>query len=211
MSKDPNVAGGARSPLASLRRFARPPAPAGERCELCSADLAAEHAHLVEPASRRLLCACEACALLFSGRGMTKYRRVPRRILALDGFRMSDAAWDALQIPIGLAFFFHSSPAGKVIAFYPSPAGATEALLDLRSWEEIVRDNPILTELEEDTEALLVNRLRSAGACFLVPIDECYKLVGLLRSHWRGLSGGDEVHEEMDRFFGSLSARATAL
>jgi hypothetical protein len=210
MSKEPDVRRGAWSALASLRKFARPPGPAGERCELCSAPLATEHPHLVEPASRRMLCACEACAILFSSRGMTKYRRVPRRILALPDFRLSDELWSSLLIPINLAFFFHSSPAGKVVAVYPSPGGPTEALLDLRSWEEIAKDNPILAEMEEDTEALLVNRLGGARACYLVPIDECYKLVGLLRAHWRGLSGGDEVREEMERFFGALSARAVS-
>ena len=61
--------------LASLRRFARPRA-ARERCELCGAELADEHAHLVELASRRLACACEACAILFSGQGAG---RVPPR------------------------------------------------------------------------------------------------------------------------------------
>ena len=38
-----------------------------------------------------------------------------------------------------------------------------------------------------------------------MPIDECYKLVGLIRTHWRGLSGGDEVWDEIARFFDRLA------
>ena len=99
-----------------------------ERCELCSAEVAADHPHLIEPGNRKLLCACNACAILFSGMG-TKYKRVPRRVLALADFRLSDGQWDSLMVPISMAFFFRSTPDARVVAFYPSPAGATESLL----------------------------------------------------------------------------------
>jgi hypothetical protein len=120
---------------------------------------------------------------------------------------MSDAQWDSLHIPINLAFFFSCSPAGRVIALYPSPAGAIESLLTLETWHELEEDNPILRELEPDAEALLVNRVGQAREYFRVPIDECYKLVGLIRSKWRGLSGGTEVWEEIGRFFAGLKVR----
>ena len=171
---------------------------------MCSNPLAADHPHLIEPLSRKLACACEACAILFSGSAETRYRRVPRRVRSLPDFRLTDAGWDGLLIPIGLAFFFHSSPAGRVVAVYPSPAGPTESLLDLGAWEGVVRDNPVLGEMEPDTEALLVNRVGDARAYYLVPIDECYKLVGLIRARWSGLSGGSEVWEEIGRFFAAL-------
>jgi hypothetical protein len=74
----PDSSGRGLSVIASLRRFVRPRA-ARERCELCGTDLAEHHPHLVELATRRLQCACEACAVLFSGAGATKYRRVPAR------------------------------------------------------------------------------------------------------------------------------------
>ena len=112
------------------------------------------------------------------------------------------------MIPIGMAFFFHSTAAGKVIALYPSPAGATESLLDLEAWDEIVRDNPALKEMEKDTEALLVNRVKGEREYYIVPIDECYKLVGLIRAYWHGLSGGTEVWEEIGKFFADLKDKA---
>src|SRR5690348_14133397 len=106
--------------LASIRRFLQPRA-ARERCELCSAELAPEHDHRVELSSRRLRCACEPCAILFSNQGAAKYRRVPRGVRSLVGFRMTDVQWAGLDLPINLAFFLHSSTAGGVVALYPSP------------------------------------------------------------------------------------------
>jgi hypothetical protein len=193
--------------FAALRRFVRERAPV-ERCELCGAEVAAEHHHLIEPANRKLLCACQPCAILFEGRAETKYKRVPRRIRRLEDFQLTDAQWDDLMIPIHLAFFFHSTPDERTVVLYPSPAGATESLLALDSWDEIVRANPTLREMEADVEALLVNRVGSTREHYVVPIDECYKLVGLIRLHWRGLSGGTEVWNEIGRFFAGLRERS---
>jgi hypothetical protein len=86
--------------------------------------------------------------------------------------------------------------------------GPTESLLKLSTWQELAESNPEIKEMVADVEALLVNRARGARQHFLVPIDDCYRLVGLLRSHWRGLSGGQEVWEEIGRFFEALQARA---
>jgi hypothetical protein len=176
---------------------------------MCSAALADEHQHLVEPLSRQMICACEPCAILFSGQAEMKYKRVPRRIRALPDFRLTDGQWDSLMLPIQLAFFFHSTPDGKVLALYPSPAGPTESLLALDSWDEIVQDNPVLREMESDVEALLVKRVGDASEYYLVPIDECYKLVGLIRAHWRGLSGGTEVWREIGQFYERLKERSS--
>lgn len=197
----------AGSALSALRRFARPRSPR-ERCDLCSIELAADHAHLVELSSRRLVCACDACAVLFDSRGAGKYRRVPRNIQFLPDFRLTDVAWQALGLPINLAFFLHNTAAGRVVALYPSPAGATESLPAPDAWQTLMEDNPILRELEADVEALLVNRLGPAPLHYRVGIDECYKLVGLVRTHWRGLSGGSALWEEIERFFAALKERS---
>jgi hypothetical protein len=189
--------------FAALRQLVRPRSPS-ERCELCSAGLPPEHAHLIEPATRRLLCSCEACALLFSGQQNAKFRRVPRDVQFLADFRLTDAQWDELHLPINLAFFFHSSPAGRVVAVYPSPAGATESLLTLEAWQALAEENPTLRTLEPDVEALLVNRVGPTREHYRVPIDQCYKLVGLIRTTWRGLSGGDEVWQAIGPFFRGL-------
>lgn len=199
--------------FAVLRRFARSREPA-ERCEMCSAVVAAGHPHLVEIASHRIHCACDACATLFDGMTGSKYRRVSRRVVLLCDFQITDAQWESLLIPINMAFFFHSSPESRIAAFYPSPAGAVESLLQLDAWSEIVRENAALKELQPDVESLLVNRVGRASECsrseyYIAPVDECYRLVGLIRSHWRGLSGGTEAWTEIAEFFNHLRSRAT--
>src|SRR5579859_4437602 len=197
----------------SLRRFARKPQRSAERCELCSLEICSEHPHLIEVTQRKLLCTCDACALLFSGRAGTKYKRVPRDIRLLANFHLTDAEWDGLLIPINLAFFFKNSLDSRVTALYPSPAGATESLLPLEAWTSIEQDNPALNSMEADVEALLVNRVGAARGLspaeyYVVPIDACYKLVGLIRMHWRGLSGGTEVWKEIGAFFTELRSKA---
>lgn len=190
-----------------LRRFVRSRA-AAEHCDLCSVALTSNHPHLIEPSTRQIICACQACAILFTGQAETRYRRIPQRVRFLDDFQLTDAQWDALMIPIGMAFFFRNSVGGRVMSMYPSPAGPTESLLDLESWGEIVRNNPVLDEMEVDTEALLVNRLGGVSEYYLLPIDECYKLVGLIRTNWRGLSGGADVWEAIGKFFAGLKEKA---
>ena len=119
---------------------------------------------------------------------------------------MSDAEWESLSLPINLAFFFFNTPSQKMVAMYPSPAGATESLLPLAAWSSLVRQNPLLEEMQADVEALLVNRVGEKRDYFLAPIDKCFELVGTIRMHWRGLSGGEEVWRAIDEFFARLKA-----
>jgi uncharacterized protein DUF5947 len=181
-----------------------------EHCELCGDPIPSDHRHMLDLRNRELLCACRACKILFDSgaAGGGHYRLVPDRRLHLRGFEMDDATWAELRIPVDMAFFFHHTEAGRVVAYYPSPAGPTESLLELNSWEELQRANPVLGELERDVEALLVNRSRGARQYFLVPIEDCYALVGLIRTRWRGLTGGREVWEEIESFFEGLAGRS---
>lgn len=123
---------------------------------------------------------------------------------------MTDAEWESLRIPIGLAFFVQSSAAGRVTALYPGPAGPTESLLGLEAWSGIAARNAAVQAMEPDVEALLVNRVGNARDHYVAPIDRCYELAGLIRVHWHGLSGGDEVWREIDGFFARLREDAGA-
>jgi hypothetical protein len=192
------------------RRSAEEREAALERCELCSEPIPPEHRHLLDLERRELMCACKACSLLFDrdAAGGGHFRLVGDRRLRLDDFELSDLAWEELRIPVDMAFFFHNSTEGRVMAFYPSPMGPTESLLGLEGWNALVEANPVLETLEPDVEALLVNRARGERRQWLVPIDECYALVGLIRTRWRGLTGGREVWEEVARFFDELDARS---
>jgi hypothetical protein len=164
----------------------------------------------VDLQSRRLLCACRACSLLFDRRaaGGGHYRLVPDRRLRLDDFALDEVTWEQLRIPVDMAFFFSNSTAGRVTAFYPSPMGATESRLELTAWLDIARANPVLETMQDDVEALLVNRAGEQGGHWLVPIDDCYRLVAVIRTRWRGFSGGKEVWLEIGRFFEDLDRRA---
>jgi hypothetical protein len=106
-----------------------------------------------------------------------------------------------------MAFFFHHSGEDRVMAFYPSPMGPTESLLRLEAWDSLVAANPVLETLEPDVEGLLVHRARGERRHYLVPIDECYGLVGLIRTHWKGLTGGKEAWQEITRFYDDLDRR----
>lgn len=187
----------------ALRKFVRTREPE-EACDLCFAVLPPEHAHQFNPAARTVRCICNTCESF----GDASWRTVPRRVQLLPDLCFTDAQWDDLRIPISLAFFSYSTFAGRMIALYPGPAGAAESLLPLDTWKDIASANPILLDMQADVEALLVNRVGSTRDYFLVPVDECYRLIGLIRLHWRGLSGGSLVWGEISNFFDSLRRRA---
>ncbi|GAC1459440.1 MAG: DUF5947 family protein [Steroidobacteraceae bacterium] len=196
--------------VAGLREFVGARAATVERCELCGTQIEQQHAHLFEPDTRHLLCTCAACAVLFASREARRYRRVPRDVAQLRDFQLSDAQWERFLIPINLAFFVRSSRTGRVFAMYPGPAGATESKLDLGAWDEIAAANSALGQLEDDVEALLVNRVQGARGYYRVPIDRCYQLVGLIRSRWHGAHGRDGADQAIARFFGALDAEIGA-
>jgi uncharacterized protein DUF5947 len=207
---------GMEQAFGALRQFTRARRSSAEpieRCELCRAGLNHEHAHLVDLATRTIVCACDPCALLFDNATRGRYKRVSRRALRLVDFQMTDARWDSLLIPINMAFFFRSSLENRVVALYPSPAGAVESLLSMDSWQDIEHSHSELLQMEPDIEALLVNRVSRAHDLaepeyYIAPMDDCYHLVGAIRMHWKGLSGGAEVWTEIGKFFSELRARA---
>jgi hypothetical protein len=196
------------------QRSARERDEALERCDLCGAPIAADHRHLLDVKTRELMCSCRACAVLFddaaAGATGRHYKLVPDRRLRIDDFAMDDVAWADLRLPVDMAFFFSSAETGRVQAFYPGPMGATESLLTLESWRALEEENPVLATLEPDVEALLVHRARGERRHYVVPISDCFELVGLIRTRWRGLTGGREVWDEIARFYDGLDRRARA-
>jgi hypothetical protein len=180
------------------------------RCELCGAPVPMTHRHLLDLSARELRCACRACAPLFdqAAAGGRHYRLVPDRRWHLEDFHLDDVAWENLRIPVQMAFFFHDSAAERVVVFYPSPGGAVESDLDQATWIRLEGANPVLGRMVHDVEALLVDRTGDAHDHWLVPIDDCYALVGLIRTRWKGLAGGPDVWHEITRFFTDLHRQA---
>jgi hypothetical protein len=181
-----------------------------ERCELCGAPIDPEHRHLLDLRDRELLCACRACSLLFDRRaaGGGHYRLVGDRRLRVDDLELDDALWEELRLPVDMAFFFRHSGEERVKAYYPSPMGPTESQLELDAWQALEAANPLLATLQPDVEALLVNRSLGARRQWIVPIDECYALVGLIRTTWRGFTGGTEVWQGIRHRFEELDRRS---
>jgi hypothetical protein len=198
--------------FAALQRLLskRPPPAPGERCDYCAAPLAPEHGHLIDLQARRIMCGCRPCYLVFepAGAAQGRYKTVPTRYAEVPGFAVSDTAWEQLQIPIGLAFFFHNSPEDRTIAVYPGPAGATESQLDLAAWNDVVGADPVLATLEPDIEAVIILRRKGTTRCFVVPIDAAYKLVGIIRIAWRGFDGGPDAWAKIEAFFAELKERS---
>jgi Family of unknown function (DUF5947) len=232
---------GAASPPAPPLSAAPPPSPGGqpapavpdapaaraaeEACEFCAAGIPAEHGHVADLDNSSLMCACRACYLLFTHSGASerreagqerhvgrgRYRSIPDRYRSDPGRPLSVADWDALEIPVGLAFFLRSSADGGVTAFYPSPAGATECRLDLQAWDRIAAAHPLVQAAAPDVEAILISRGPPGGdgvECFLVPVDACYELAGRMRLQWRGFDGGAEARQSIAGFLDRVRARS---
>lgn len=206
MTKAANISDASLMALKRLRRKQS----STEWCELCARALEGRHAHLLDPQTRRILCACDPCAFLFQD-GAGRYRRVPRDSFFLSDLVLDNLQWEALSIPVNLAFFFFSSPAKRVVAYYPSPGGATESLLTLEAWEGIAAAHSRIGQMQPDVEALLVNRVASPPDYYIVPIDRCYELSGIVRKHWQGFTGGDDVWREVANFFAALRSEAVTV
>jgi hypothetical protein len=203
--------------VAGLRRFVRDPPPApssqpsqspndGGHCELCPISLAADHKHLLDLDERRIICVCPTCWSMRSGDA--RYRPTGSRTVWLEGLDMPDELWAEFSIPIGLAFFLRSSETGGVVALYPSPAGATESELDLDAWDRLLIANPVLEDLDPDAEGLIVNRMAEPYQHVIAPLDDCYRLVGVVKATWEGISGGSAMETAVADYFNGLRETA---
>jgi hypothetical protein len=198
--------GASAEQLTALKRFTRA-RPQVERCELCGTMIAPHHQHLLDRRSRQVACACDACAILFCDQQDGKFLRVPRRVRELHDFYFTDLQWEEMMLPINLAFVLRNRE-GRATVLYPSPAGAVESQLNCETWEDHISAHPKLRAMEPEVEALIINRVGEQNAYFIAPIDECYRLVGLIRISWRGLSGSPEVWGAVALFFHELREKA---
>jgi len=173
-----------------------------ERCGLCGTAVAEVHRHVLDGRDETPRCVCTACALLLGrdGAGGGHYRLIPTRRLRLTG-----VSTEPLRVPVGVAFFVKHQD-GRVVAHYPSPLGGTRAEVDPATWTGIVAGSPALAGMRQGVEALLVRASPAAGRTehWILPVDECYRLVAVIRRHWTGMAGGAAVWREVARFFEEL-------
>jgi len=187
-----------------MRQMPEGPQPIEANCDLCGTSMPEEHRHLLQLEERSIVCVCESCWALRSGDA--EFRPTGSRVVWLDDFELPDDLWARFGIPIGLAFFLVSR--GGVAAFYPSPAGATESELDMGVWSELVALNPRLDEIEPEAEVLIVDRMGGVTGAAIAPTDQAYRLVGLVKANWEGISGGAGVERAVAGFFEELRERA---
>ena len=200
-----------------LRRLARraPALAAAEdeepapRCDLCSSPIGPEHRHLLELSTHLLRCACRACTVVLgaAGAGGGRYRLIPERFRELPALARDDARWADLRLPVSLAFLVRHESGGG-LAVFPGALGPTDAPIDAERWAALESAYADVKDMESEVEAVLVNRLHGKRECWLVPLDQCYRLVAVLRARWEGINGGREVWIEIDRFFAQLAGRA---
>jgi hypothetical protein len=141
------------------------------------------------------------------GAGAGRYRLIPERYRQLPALGRDDARWADLRLPVSLAFLVRTESGGG-LAVFPGALGPTDAPIDAERWAALESAYPEVKELESEVEAVLVNRLHGRRECWLVPLDQCYRLVALLRARWEGINGGQEVWVEIDRFFAQVAERA---
>lgn len=179
-----------------------------EQCEMCAAPLAGEQRHLLDLAHHTFLSICTACALAFGPRGANAglYRLIPTRRLALLDFQATDELWAG---PVTMICLLRNSETGSVLAVYLDPSGVRESVFDLDCWKTLRTANPLLESLEPDVEALLLQRVGPAPASYIVPIDTCARLIGLLKNRQRNQVSRQEIWRAVGAFFADLQASAS--
>ncbi|MBE1495637.1 hypothetical protein H4696_002737 [Amycolatopsis lexingtonensis] len=188
-------------PAALNRGAVRP-----EACELCGTPVAGRHAHVVDTGRRGLLCACRACFLRCTRCDGARYRAVPERYLWDPAHPVACLDWRALGVPAGFAFVLRRGT--RVTAFQPGPAGAAETTLPADLWTDIAAGHPLLAAAEPDVEAIVFRGAERTTDCFLVPVDACYRLTGVVRRFWTGPDGGPEMHDRVGELFAEIRRRA---
>lgn len=191
---------------------------ASERCDFCASEIKGEHRHLIEPGSKSVACACNICVLTSSSlrkitsQGAFHYKIIPELYSVVSDFVMPEEVWASLSIPVDMAFFVYSSTKEDLEVFFPSPLGPIQSELSQHSKSLLKTMNPIIKVLSHednrDALALLVNRTETSSEYFLIPIDQCYKLIGLMRKNWRGFGGGKEMHVMIAQFFQELRSKS---
>ncbi|MET8354270.1 DUF5947 family protein [Micromonospora sp. NPDC005206] len=180
-------------------------AAAVERCGMCAEPVGPEHRHVWDEQDGELMCSCTPCSLLFDreAAGGGRYQLVPT-----EGRRLTRLSADELGVPVGLVFFVKQRD-GRVLGHFPSPLGTTESEIDAGAWRAIEARSPALAELAPRVEAFLVwtGTPRGGGQQWVVPVDDCFRLVALIRRHWTGMSGGSAVWREIAGFFDDLGRR----
>jgi hypothetical protein len=130
-------------------------------------------------------------------------------VAALGSLDGTSVAWDSLGIPVRMAFFVAADDGGAT-AFFPSPAGATQFHPPNAAWADLRASSLAVAAMKPEVEAFLINHLGSVREHYIVSIDVCYELVGTVRSHWHGFSGGADAWSAVERMLTALRREGMA-
>lgn len=200
--KVPSSAGEDLPPIIQMFRDRRRRIQPGEVCDFCRETLDAAHGHVLDIVRRTLYCACRACYLLFSvhGAGGGRLRAVPDQVWAVLKGEWLLGCVEAVCGPVQVAFAFRHSPTGTVISCALGPNGIAERILPPGT--EVCAQ--LFDLIEPDVEAVLCWRRPPLVEVFVVPIDQCYELVGRLRR----AQDASMLEQEIVAFFTALHARS---
>ena len=192
------------------------------RCDRCGVGLLPDprHAHLFSYSRRSLLCACAACSAPYREGVIGKerspaYRLVPSRVERIDALSLTQADWEELGIPVQIAFLLKNQREnGWRLGRGRGPSRLSQPGREYGIGHPAGGVDPPLVQLLS-ARATRAGRRSPArrqaprqARYFRAPIDECYRLAGLLRSHWEGFAGGPRVGAAVDDFFAELASRA---
>ena len=199
---------------AKLKQFLTQRAMASqeESCRFCNAAIDTPHVHVINIVTHTLINVCRSCYLLFSleGAAQGKYKAVPQRRVYIPALAMTQAHWEGLQIPVGIAFFLRNTSRSCITGHYPGPEGTTVSLVRWETWDALEEANPILEKLVPDVETLMIYHppAHSCSEGGIVPIDVSNELMKCLKQQWRGLDGGGEAWRTIQRFVADIRTRS---
>ena len=209
--------------VSSLRQLARP-AAAADRDERRTAPAAtARPARAATCAATRYRptivtscsspsaasCACARAAWRFA-RATPSCARRGTRVVWLDDFELSDELWARSRSRSASPSSCATAPPAASSRSIRARPGRPSRSSTSDAWEELGPPTRCSIDLEPDAEALIVNRMAEPPQHAIAPIDECYRLVGLIKASWEGISGGAGPEEAIAAFFDELRARSAS-
>ena len=191
-----------------MREMPDGPEPLEASCDLCGTSMPEDHRHLLQLDERRIVCVVRGAAGPCA-RATPSTCPPARASCGSRTSRCRDELWARFRIPIGLAFFLRGR-GGGVVALYPSPAGATESRARPRVVGRARALNPVL---ESSSRGRGADRGPHGGAAAVRDRSDrqAYRLVGLIKANWQGISGGPAVEQAVDGFFEELGERVSAV
>ena len=162
------------------------------------------------------MCACRGCYLLFTaeGAGGGRFRAVPDRYRRVPRLRAHAGAVGRAADPGERGVLLRQLDARPGRRVLPEPGGATESLLPLDAWDELVAANPELADAASPTSRrsssapTAAPARPSASSCRSTPATSWSASCGGCGA---ASTAGSEAHDALDAFFAGVRRREPAM